>query len=640
MRNFRRAAWAAYFATLILFGCARNRVAAPANDGGTMSDFVFQRLGKVVPGKQEAGPKGEDTIDGSPIVLWHGSTPAAVLYSRLRSHAIGLSGEQRIERLDEEPGRKRGPFPLVFGSPWSLEGMILDGSDSFDIANIVTADVNGDGVDELILPRANGALGVYSVDREIFHHSSLHTPWGMNFEVKKTYTAKLKGHDVVFFLLWLTSKKGHDVDDDALAKLDQYAILRVDQRGISRIPLPKTDEGIAEVQAIGALNRPGSTDIDEILVLFDAPGRGQRTYLSRQRPDGSLIAPPKEVYVPIRSSYLWFLFLAGTTQAVLADGYNGHLYFMRPDKPANWLSQIDLKLLGASAGRIRILEPMEPGADAKVMVALENRRADTKFDNEALYAINAEGKCFRPESAKNTWGPMDKCEPFLRLAPPSADHRFVGVVTQPGTDIVLAAFSREAKMKELTEEEVMEAADRFLQPALVAERRKYFLEFGIEDLKDVPNSAEEERVKRGVTEEITTVEQWKRLLPDSYQEVLAYEKRYLKIDFEIDLQSGFSFSFSLARYRNIEEYKVWLNSLKLGPETVFEVVRHGGVAARSRVAGYLPDTIDGFSVTWPLAFRAVTGGVCVVLPLDPTPSVELEKQRTVFSLASFPWETL
>jgi len=85
------------------------------------------------------------------------------------------------------------------------------------------------------------------------------------------------------------------------------------------------------------------------------------------------------------------------------------------------LSQIDLKLLGASAGRIRILEPMELGADAKVMVALENRRADTKFDNEALYAINAEGKCFRPESAKNTWGPMDKCEPFLRLAPPSAD---------------------------------------------------------------------------------------------------------------------------------------------------------------------------------------------------------------------------
>ena len=638
MRNFRRAAWAAYFATLILFGCARNRAAAPANDGGTMSDFVFQRLGKVVPGKQEAGPKGEDTIDGSPIVLWHGSTPAAVLYSRLRSHAIGLSGEQRIERLDEEPGRKRGPFPLVFGSPWSLAGKILDGSDSFDIANIVTADVNGDGVDELILPRANGALGVYSVDREIFHHSSLHTPWGMNFEVKKTYTAKLKGHDVVFFLLWLTSKKGHDVDDDALAKLDQYAILRVDQRGISRIPLPKTDEGIAEVQAIGALNRPGSTDVDEILVLFDAPGRGQRTYLSRQRPDGSLIAPPKEVYVPIRSSYLWFLFLAGTTQAVLADGYNGQLYFMRPDKPANWLSQIDLKLLGASAGRIRILEPMEPGADAKVMVALENRRADTKFDNEALYAINAEGKCFRPESAKNTWGPMDKCEPFLRLAPPSADHRFVGVVTQPGTDIVLAAFSREAKMKELSEEEVMEAADRFLQPALVAERRKYH-EVSMRDYKFSSTQVESERKLKGIAAEISTVEEWKKILPDSYQHALKSNMDDLRIDLNSMLEYGITFAFNPQKYRNIDEYKTWLNGTKLGPETVFEVVRHGELAANSKVAGYLPDTIDGFSVMWPLAFRAVTGGTCVVLPLDPTPSFELEKQRTVFFLATFPWKT-
>jgi hypothetical protein len=643
MRNFRRAAWAAYFATLILFGCARNRAAAPANDGGTMSDFVFQRLGKVVPGKQEAGPKGEDTIDGSPIVLWRGSTPAAVLYSRLRSHAIGLSGEQRIERLDEEPGRKRGPFPLVFGSPWSLAGKILDGSDSFDIANIVTADVNGDGVDELILPRANGALGVYSVDREIFHHSSLHTPWGMNFEVKKTYTAKLKGHDVVFFLLWLTSKKGHDVDDDALAKLDQYAILRVDQRGISRIPLPKTDEGIAEVQAIGALNRPGSTDIDEILVLFDAPGRGQRTYLSRQRPDGSLIAPPKEVYVPIRSSYLWFLFLAGTTQAVLADGYNGHLYFMRPDKPANWLSQIDLKLLGASAGRIRILEPMEPGADAKVMVALENRRADTKFDNEALYAINAEGKCFRPESAKNTWGPMDKCEPFLRLAPPSADHRFVGVVTQPGTDIVLAAFSREAKMKELTEEEVMEAADRFLQPAVIEQLRTENLEFTPQKFQQMfrYSFSKKERERRNVTIEIVTADEWHRLLPDSYAKAVSM----MQSDFRLALTSHltrtllFHFPFDPGVYRDIEQYKVWLNALKLGPETAFEIVRHGEVATRSKVTGYLPDTIDGFAVTWPLAFRAEAASTSVILPLDTTASPELTKQPLGFYLVCFPAKT-
>jgi hypothetical protein len=644
MRNIKRAAWATCFlANLILCGCARNRVAAPANDGGTMSDFVFQRLGKVVPGKQSAGDNSEDRIDGRPIVLWRGSTPVAVLYTRLRSHAIGLSGEQRIERFDEQPGesasgRKRGPFPLVFGSPWSLEGKLLDDSDSFDTFNIVTADVNGDGVDELILPRVNGAIGVYSVEKELFHHSAPHTPRGTRFEVAKTYTAKLKGRDVVFFLLSVHEKKGHNVSEETLAKADQYAILRVDQRGISRVPLPQTDEGIAEIEAIGALNRPGSTDLDEILVLFDAPGRGERTYLSRQRADGGMIAPPKEVYVPIRSSNLRFLFLAETPQAVLADGSNAHLYFMRTDKPANWISNIDLKLLGASSDRIRILEPMEPGADPKVMVAVENWRPNDELDNEALYAVNAGGKCFQPDPAKNIWQPTAKHEPFLRLTPPTPDHRFAGVLPQPGTDVVLAVFSREAKMKNLTEEETMEAAERFLQPTHVAERRKYF-EISMRDYKSFPTVVGSERNLKGVTTEVSTVEQWKELLPDSYQAVIADRKASLKIDFEVDLQSGISFSFSPSMYRDIEEYKVWLNALKLGPETVFETVRHGAVAAISKVGGYLPDTIDGFAGTWPLAFRADTARTSVILPLDITALPALTKQPLGFHLVQFSAKT-
>jgi hypothetical protein len=609
-----------------------------------MSDLVFQRLGKVVPGKQNAGKDSEDKIDGKPIVLWHGSTPAAVLYTRLRSHAIGLTGEQRIERFDEQPGegplgRKRGPFPLVFGSPWSLGGRILDDSDSFDTFNIVTADVNGDGVDKLILPRVNGAIDVYSVDKELFHHSSLDAPKGMRFEVESTYAAKLKGHDVVFFLLSLKSKKGHEVDEEAIAKLDQYAILRVDQRGISRVPLPKADHGIGEVHAIGALNRPGSTDIDEILVLFDAPGAGRRTYLSRQRSDGSMIAPPKEVYLALKFSSLDFLFLAETTQAVLADRQNAHLYFIRPDRPANWITDINLNPLASSPYQIHILAPTEPGADPKVIVAAENRRSDTKFDNEALYVVDSEGKCFRPDPAKQGWQPMGKREPFLRLRAPTPDHRFVGVGAQPGTEVVLAVFSREAKMKDLTDEEVMDAADRFLQPALVAERRKYFMEFGIEELEETPNCAEQERLKRGVREEITTVEQWKRLLPDSYQDVVRLRKAYLRIDFSGTLRDGYGFAFDPKKYRKIDEYKAWLNGLKLGPETVFEVVRRGQLAASSEAAGYLPDAIDGSFLTWPLAFHAGDRGACVVLPLDPTPSVELEKQRPGFFWGTFPWKT-
>jgi hypothetical protein len=610
-----------------------------------MNEIVFQRIGKVVPGNQKPGPDSEDRIDGKPIVLWHGSTPAAVLYTRLRSHAIGLTGEQRIERFDEHPGegwlgRKRGPFPLVFGSPWSIEGKLLDETHAFDTHRLVTADVNGDGVDELLLPRVNGAIGVYSVDRILSEHSALSAPKGMHYRVDRSHTAKLKSHDVVLFLLSLESNdKEADVDQRALAKTDECAILRADGRGISRVPLPNMGVPIERVHAIGALNRPGSTDIDEILLVFDTNESGGRTYLSRQRPDGSTIAPPKEVYVPLARSSLKFISLAETTQVFLADISGGHLYFIWPDKAANWIADIDLNPLASSPSRIQILQPIDPGTNPKMMVAVDNRRPDGEFDNEALYAVNSDGQCFRPDPAKDAWQPIGKREPFLRLTAPTPDHRFVGVGGQPGTDIVLTVFSREAKTKKLSDDEIMEAAERFLQPAFVAERRKYFMDFGVKKLNTVPNCAEKERVKRGVTEEITTVEQWKRLLPDSYQDVVRFKKDQLLVHLNGALQSGFAYAFEPQKYRNIDEYKTWLTGLKLGPETVFELVRRGQVAASSKAAGYLPNDIDGSFNGWPLGFRVGPAGTSIVLPLDPTPSFELERQRPVFFQVTFPWKT-
>jgi hypothetical protein len=64
MRNLRRAAWTACFATLILFGCTRSWAEEPVRDGGTMSDVILQRLGNVVAGKQNPPRDGADSIDG------------------------------------------------------------------------------------------------------------------------------------------------------------------------------------------------------------------------------------------------------------------------------------------------------------------------------------------------------------------------------------------------------------------------------------------------------------------------------------------------------------------------------------------------------------------------------------------------
>ena len=193
-------------------------------------------------------------------------------------------------------------------------------------------------------------------------------------------------------------------------------------------------------------------------------------------------------------------------------------------------------------------------------------------------------------------------------------------------------------MIDLTEEEVMEAADRFLQPALVAERRKYH-EVNMRDYKFSSTQVDRERKLTGITTEISSVEQWKTTLPDSYKSALESNRFELRVDLNGTLRAGFAFAFEPETYRNIEAYKVWLNALKLGPETVVDAVRHGQIVASSKVAGYLPNAIDGSFNGWPLGFRAGPAGTSVVLPLDTTPSFELEKQRPGFFLATFPWKT-
>jgi hypothetical protein len=439
-----------------------------------MNGVAFRRLGKVVLGNQKPSSKDStDSVDARPIVLWHGSTPAAVLYRRVHSRALGISWEERIERCDEQPGesrieRKRGPFPLVFGSPWSLTGKKQASGESFDTASVVTADVNGDGVDELLLPRFNGAIGVYSVEKLLFQQAALPAPAGMYYRVQSSFTAKLKSHDVVLLLLALKrDDDAEDVKPGDRTKVDQYAILRVDQRGITRIPLPRTTVPIFMARAVGALNRPGSTDLDEILLLFTADNPGPSMFLSRQRPDGSTIEPPKMLYVDINFAALRFLFLRETLQAIVADDQSGHVYFMRPEKAANWITDIDLHPLPPSEKSIQILYAMDPGSDPKVAVAIDAGEKEGPGSG-VLYAINREGKCLRPGPAPNTWQPMPKLERFLRLSGPSVDHRFAGLLPHPGTDILLAVYSRENGAKSLSDEDILAAAKAFLKPEVLA----------------------------------------------------------------------------------------------------------------------------------------------------------------------------
>jgi hypothetical protein len=638
MRNFIRAAVAASLITLILCGCVRCRSTPAIRDGGTMKDANFHRLGKVVPGSNSDNPNHRNFVDPRPIVLWRGSEPAAILYLHSQSRAIGLSGEQRIERLDEEPGeswlgRHRGPFPLVFGSSWFDALKPIDGAESFDLGNIVTADVNGDGVDELIVPRANGAIGVYSIDKFLSEQPALHAPKGALYKVAKTNMVKLHGHDVVFFVLSLeTLKDGPAADEAELAKAAPFVLWRLDQQGFSRLALPGiVEHRYARIDAIGAMNRPGSSGIDETLVVFNTGEGPDMAYLLRLRADGSAIEPPKEIYVSMNTGSLEFLFLPETAQAILADRSTQHLYFLQPDKASNWIADVDLKPLSGSTAKIEILHAMDPGTDPKVTVGVWPAERDAA-EAEALYAINREGKCFRPEPGKDAWLPLPNLEPFLRIAYPSEAYGSVGLNPQPGADIILAMFSHEAKLKELSETEIMSAANRFLQPALVEKLRKTNLEFTPEKFKELfgYSDSKDERKAKGITEEITNAENWQRLLPNSYQNALERMRRDLKVDLRSELTCPIEVGYPILPqdHQNIEEYKLWLAGLKLEPDTTLEVIRHGQLEAAFHVPGY-------FEYSSQCEFRAGKTGLNIVLPLDTTPLPKDDKSHLGFYLAQF-----
>ena len=644
MRNLRRAAWTACLATLILFGCTRSRAAAPARDGGTMNGVAFRRLGKVVPGNQKPlSEDSTDTVDDRPIVLWRGSTPAAVLYRRVHWRVPGITWEERIERCEKQPGeslldRMRGPFPLVFGSLWSLTGKKQASGESFDTASVVTADVNGDGVEELVLPRVNGAIGIYSVEKLLFQQAALPAPAGMYYRVQSSFTAKLKGHDVVLFLLALGRDKDGEVEPGDRTKVDQYAILRVDQRGITRIPLPRSTVPISMARAVGALNRPGSTDLDEILLLFWADHPEPRMYLSRQRPDGSTIEPPKMLYVDIDFAALRFLFLRETPQAIVADDQSGHVYFIRPEKAANWITDIDLHPLPPSEKSIQILYAMDPGSDPKVAVAIDAGEKEGPGSG-VLYAINREGKCLRPGPAPNTWQPMPKLEPFLRLSGPSKYHRFAGLLPQPGTDILLAVYSRENRAKSLTGTETIAAAEAFLKPEVLAQCRSLFFPMSMKDYYSFPSLVDLERKRRGITKDVSTVEEWQATLPDSYKQVLDDKEGDLRAYFRVELEAGLKHGMAIRDLRDVPGYNAWLKGLKLTAQTVFQVIRGAQVVATFDVPGSIPSALESNTVGLPFDFRTDAAGVGVVLPMDITPAPEATKQPLGFFQVTSIWKT-
>ena len=270
-----------------------------------MDKMVLRRLGSVSPGRQlKDGPHlTKDVVAMNPIVLWAGDKPAAILYFQDSKGPVGF--EQKFAKMSAD-GSGEGlvggllhDYPIRFRDSGLTETVTRSQPNAFFSQRVATADVNGDGVDELILPRARGGIDVYSAEKHLYGFSGeSHLPRGYFYTADKQFKLRLKGRDVVFFTSQLENPAGDGKDDDAGADISPYAVYRVDHKGIARVTLRGAEAQPAEISALGALNRPGSSDIDELLVVAPSGEDEGPTLLFRHRPDGTAIDSPKEFPLP------------------------------------------------------------------------------------------------------------------------------------------------------------------------------------------------------------------------------------------------------------------------------------------------------------------------------------------------------
>jgi hypothetical protein len=205
---------------------------------------------------------------------------------------------------------------------------------------------------------------------------------------------------------------------------------------------------------------------------------------------------------------------------------------------------------------------------------------------DGVYAVDAEGRYHAV--ADGAFVPAKGAVPFHRVSSGVKDDETAVVPSAERGDEYLVVRAHEAGLQRVGHDELMKRADQHLDPKFVAGERRD-AEPALDDRDSRRDRRmEEERAKRGVTEPIRTLEQWRRLLPDSYAAVVEDRKAgldavlggrlFIPLDDRSRLTDG--------TYRDPEGLRSWLASLSSGPEASFEVVRRGAVVQAFRIEAH------------------------------------------------------
>lgn len=525
-----------------------------------------KRLGKVVPGLRSEGGPVPDLVDGAPIVLWAGDEPAAVLV--YRSRADGRDGVEELAPIPESvTGAARGASALKLESRSRLPagGSPASPVDSLGLRYAVTADVDGDGVDELVMPRALGGVELAPWKGAALRLAS---PSGKaavaSYAPVQAQVARV-GERAVVHVLFQRQVEG-SVAPAELALIgagEPYALVRADAAGLTRVRLELAP--VHEVLAVGAMNRPGSRGLDELFAVY-RKDEGPDVWVSRHRPDGGAIGTARKVYVPMVSGGRWEVtFVPQSRVAVLTTTEAPAIWFLEPEAPVNWAHRVDVEpVVGDAIGTY--LGVADGAGKAKAVFRHE----------DGIYAVDAGGTYHTLTGG--SFAPAKGAEPFQRLAVKGDD--VTAVVPSAGRgDEYLVVHVREGGVRRVPHDELLKVAERHLDPAVVARERRR-AQPALDDRDSGRDRLiEEERTRRGAVQPVRTVEEWRRLLPDSYAEVerdrrarmdaVLASRLFRPVDDPSRLSDG--------TYRDPEGLRAWIAAQTSGPVLSFELARRGAV---------------------------------------------------------------
>ena len=584
---------------------------AKAKGEAKMPDTTVTRIGTVELGtveqerteeeEKDEAKRSSEKIAQVPVVLWSGTEPVAVLVYRTKDERHRLRWTQSFERVLGQGG----PFPVTSHITYKLKEMYLGEEsrhDGYIAEHVTTADLNGDGVDELVLVRRMGGIEAYGAAKELFKTSSV----AHDLEPKDVHHARAGGKDVLYVRFWHERKEG-EAGEAQRGKVDRSVVVRVDASGAKALPLGSAVLR-AEVLAVGAVNRPGSKEIDELLVLSTEEVNSKDVYLSRHRPDGQPIGEPRKVYLPISGfDRLKFVFVPQSRRAVVVTDDMQGVYFIEAEKPVNWVRRVyvpeDSKR--TTSDLLQVVDPSDP----KVIA----------LGGGGLYAFGQEGSYY---GWNDGFVPVEGVKPYLELKAPSPKHELVGVVpAQDGSDDLLVVHTRGKSYVQPAPEEVVRAADRFLSRGYMEGSRKE-LEPKLDNLSPKRDDLIEEEMKnRGISEKPKTIEDWKKKLPDSYAAMVEYRKDLFLEDVMGALEDKPGECDPRLNAPQLAELNAWLAARKVPAETTFDLYRRGRPAVSFRIPAYFNSSGLGLHELGsdlgcpPITFRARGQNVTVVLPL-------------------------